>query len=59
SRTDRKLAGVCIGIAAYFNVDSLIIRLLWIIFACFGGSGIIAYLAAAIVIPSDTDFPEN
>ena len=51
SNTDRKLDGVCGGIAEYFDLDSTLVRLAWIIFCCLGGSGIIAYILAAIVMP--------
>ena len=45
------LAGVCTGIAAYFNVDVNIVRLGAVILACMGGVGIIPYIAAAIILP--------
>jgi phage shock protein C len=51
SRKDSKIAGVCGGIAEYFNVDPTIIRLLAILTIFFGGGGIIAYIIAWIVIP--------
>lgn len=51
SSTDKKLDGVCAGIGEYFDVDPTIIRLAWIIFCALGGSGIIAYIIAAIVMP--------
>jgi phage shock protein C len=51
SRKDTKIAGVCGGIAEYFNVDSNIIRLLAILTIFFGGGGIIAYIIAWIIIP--------
>ena len=47
------LGGVCGGIAEYFDVDPTFIRLGWILFCAVGGSGIIAYIIAAIVIPQD------
>lgn len=50
---DRKIAGVCGGIAKYFDIDSTLIRLLWIIFACLGGSGVIAYIICMIIMPQD------
>ena len=54
SSTDRKLAGVCGGIAAYFGIDSTVVRLAWVILvACFG-TGILAYLLAMLVMPNDT-----
>ena len=51
SRTQRMLAGVCGGIAEYFNIDPTLIRLGWVVFACMGGTGVLAYIIAAIVIP--------
>ncbi len=51
SATNRMLCGVCAGIGEYFGVDPTIIRLLWVILTFFGGSGIIAYIIAAIIIP--------
>lgn len=51
SRKDSKIAGVCGGIAEYFNVDPTIIRLLAILTIFFGGGGIIAYIIAWIIIP--------
>ena len=53
SSNDKVLAGVCGGIAEYFVVDSVIIRLLWVVFTLMGGAGLIAYIIAAIIIPSD------
>ena len=49
---ERKLLGICGGIAEYFNIDPVIIRLLWLFFTMVGGSGIFLYLIAWIVIPS-------
>ncbi len=51
STTDKKLCGVCAGIAEYFELDPTIIRLAWVVFTLLGGSGIIAYIIAAIVMP--------
>ena len=50
SRTDKKIDGVCAGIADYFNIDPTLIRLAWILFCALGGSGILAYIIAALVI---------
>jgi len=50
SDTDKMLCGVCGGIAEYFDIDPTIIRLLWAILAC-TGSGIVAYIIAAVIIP--------
>ncbi len=53
SANDKVLAGVCGGIGEYFDVDTVIIRLLWVIFTLFGGAGIIAYIIAAIIMPAN------
>lgn len=51
SNSDAKLDGVCAGIAEYFDVDPTVIRIGWVIFSLCGGSGILAYLICAIVMP--------
>lgn len=52
---DAKLCGVCGGIAEYFGIDFTIVRLLWVIFTLMGGSGIIAYIVCALVMPKKSD----
>jgi phage shock protein C len=56
SSKDKKLTGLCGGIAEYFETDSSLVRLAWIIFTVITGivPGIIAYIIAAIVIPKET-----
>ena len=54
-REGKMLDGVCGGIAEYFNIDLAIIRLAWILFCAAGGSGILAYMICAIVIPRQPD----
>lgn len=51
--TDKKVCGVCGGIANYFDVDPTVIRLIWVIFTLAGGSGLIAYIIAAIIMPDE------
>ena len=51
SSKDKKLDGVCAGIAEYLDVDSTLIRLAWILFTVLGGAGILAYIIAALVMP--------
>ena len=51
SATDKKIAGVCGGIAEYFNVDATLIRLAWVLFSRLGGSGLLAYIIAALIMP--------
>lgn len=48
---NRMIAGVCGGIAEYFSIDPTLIRLAWVLFCALGGSGVLAYIIAAIVIP--------
>lgn len=51
SRKQKILGGVCGGLAEYFNVDVVVIRVLWILITLFGGVGIIAYLILWIIVP--------
>ncbi len=53
SNADKKLCGVCGGVAEYFEIDSTLVRLAWVAFTLLGGSGIIAYIVAAIVMPTE------
>jgi len=53
SSRDKVLAGVCGGIGEYFDVDPVIIRILWVVSALFGGVGVLAYIIAAIIIPEE------
>jgi phage shock protein C len=53
SKTDRKLAGVCGGLAQYFNVDATLIRVLFVLLAVLGGSGLVLYLAMWIIVPKE------
>ena len=52
SNTDKKIAGVCGGIAEYFNIDPTLVRLGWVVFCALGGSGLLAYIIMAIIMPS-------
>jgi phage shock protein C len=51
SETQRMVAGVCGGLAEYFNIDATVMRVLFLILAVFGGSGIVLYLVMWIVVP--------
>lgn len=53
SRRERMLCGVCGGIAEYFDLDPSLVRLGWIVLFAMAGSGIIAYIIAAVIIPSE------
>jgi len=47
----KMIAGVCNGLAEYFNIDPTIVRLALVLFSLFGGCGILAYIIALIIIP--------
>ena len=53
SEKDSMIAGVCGGIAEYFDVDSTLVRLLTVIFVLLGGAGVVAYIIAWIIIPKN------
>ena len=55
SRSDKKLAGVCGGLAAYLNMDVTIVRLIWALVSVFAGAGLIAYIVCALVIPEEPE----
>lgn len=51
SSTDKKIAGVCGGLAEYFDLDSTIIRLIWVLAVFLAGTGGLVYLILWIVLP--------
>lgn len=51
SVTDKMLGGVCGGLAEYFSIDPVIVRLIFVLAVIFGGSGILAYIILWIIIP--------
>lgn len=51
----KKLCGVCGGIAEYFDIDPTIVRLLWAFLVLCVGTGILAYIVAAIIIPTKSE----
>ncbi len=50
---NKVISGVCGGIAEYFFIDPTLIRLLWVAVALLGGTGVIAYIICAVVIPEN------
>ena len=50
SRRDRKILGVCGGIAEYFGIDSTLVRLVLVLLILVGGGGVLAYFIAALVL---------
>jgi phage shock protein C len=59
SRTDRMIDGVCGGVAAYFNLDPTLVRIAWVLLTILGGSGILLYIAAMILLPKDPAPPPS
>jgi phage shock protein C len=52
-KCNKKIAGVCAGFARYLEVDVVLVRVIWLAVALTAGIGVIAYLAAWIIMPSD------
>ncbi len=59
SETDKVIFGVCGGIAEYAGIDSTLVRLGLIAFSLLGGSGILAYLIAAVIMPKEAEVPQG
>ena len=53
---DKKIAGVCAGVAHYFDMDPTIVRVIWGVLAFGYGAGIIAYIILWIIAPVATDY---
>jgi len=54
SETNKMLCGVCGGFAEYLDLDPTVVRVLWVLFSLFVGSGLIAYIVCALIIPTKT-----
>ena len=52
---DKKVCGVCGGIAEYFDVDPTLVRVAWVIAALFGSMGFWAYVICAIIMPNKSE----
>jgi phage shock protein PspC (stress-responsive transcriptional regulator) len=55
SRTDKKIAGVCGGMAQYFGIDPVIPRLIWALLVLGAGVGLLGYLICWVVIPMEPE----
>lgn len=51
SATDKVVAGVCGGLAAYFKLDSVLVRLAFVLFALAGGASVLLYIVLWIAVP--------
>ena len=56
SGRDKKIAGVCAGVAYYFDIDPTIVRVIWDVLAFGYGAGIIAYIILWIIAPVASDY---
>jgi len=59
-QTDRKIAGVCAGLARYFDLDVTVVRLIWVVLSIYPGAvilGVIAYAIAWFIIPAEPHLP--
>lgn len=54
-RLGRKIAGVCQGVAEYFDLDVNLIRLVWLLSVLFTGLGLVAYVVAWIIMPQEPE----
>jgi len=60
SRRDRKLAGICAGLAAYFDIDPVLMRVAWVVLAFLSaGIAILLYLVLIFVIPEEEELPRR
>jgi phage shock protein C len=57
SQNQRMIAGVCGGLAEYFNVDATLMRVLFLLLAVFGGSGLVIYIVMWIIVPDASKAP--
>jgi phage shock protein PspC (stress-responsive transcriptional regulator) len=51
----RKIAGVCLGVAQYLELDATLVRVVWLLVALLGGGGVLAYLIAWLIMPCEED----
>ena len=56
SSRDKKIAGVCAGVAHYFDMDPTIVRVIWGVLAFCYGAGIVAYIILWIIAPVASDY---
>ena len=59
SREDRRISGVCGGIAEYLGIDPTLVRILWVLLALAGGPGVLLYIIMAVVVPEEPEFVQS
>jgi phage shock protein PspC (stress-responsive transcriptional regulator) len=55
SSSDRIIAGVCGGLGRYFGIDPMLVRIAFVALALLGGTGLVVYAAAVLLVPNDGD----
>ena len=55
SRRDKKLAGVCGGVANYFGIDPIIVRLIWVFLTFYCAVSVLMYIACIFIIPLEEE----
>ncbi len=55
SKTDKKICGVCGGLAEFLGIDVTIVRLIWVLVVLFAGFGLLAYIVCALILPEKPD----
>ncbi len=58
SRYDKKIGGVCAGVARYLDLDTNLVRLVWLLCVLLAGTGVLAYIIAWIVMPLEPEYVE-
>lgn len=53
SASDKKICGVCAGIARYLDLDPTVMRVIWLLMVVVGGCGLILYLICALIMPEE------
>ncbi len=56
SSTDKVIAGVCSGLGHYMGIDPTVIRVIWALTCILAGTGLLAYIICALLIPSDETY---
>ena len=53
SKKDKKVCGVCAGLAKYLNLDPTVVRLIWAVATLFAGIGLLIYIVCALILPEE------
>ena len=58
-KNNKVIAGVCAGIANYFNIDPVLVRIIWLVLLLFLGIGLFLYLILWVVMPENKEVKES